>query len=69
MRVGLPHQINFLIDEAGDYGKGVNLVVSMLHYFFLNTTALAKKKSSCMQITAWVKIRIIVCYSISCGGA
>ena len=34
MRVGLPHQINFLIDEAGDYGKGVNLVVSMLHYFF-----------------------------------
>ena len=31
----LPRQIN-LTDEAGDCGKGVNAVVSRLHYFFEN---------------------------------
>ena len=30
----LPRQVNFLIDEAGDCGKGANSVVSMLHFFF-----------------------------------
>ena len=32
----LPRQVNFLIDEAGDCGKGSNSVISMLHYFFSN---------------------------------
>ena len=31
---GLPRQMNFLIDEAGDCGKGANAVFSMLHFFF-----------------------------------
>ena len=30
----IPRQINFLIDEAFDTGKGSNSIVSMLHYFF-----------------------------------
>ena len=30
----LPRQINFMIDEASDTGKGANTVVSMLDYFF-----------------------------------
>ena len=30
----LPRQINYLIDEACDTGKGANTIVSMLHHFF-----------------------------------
>ena len=30
----IPRQINYLIDEAVDVGKGANTVVSMLHHFF-----------------------------------
>ena len=30
----VPRQVNFLIDESVDVGKGANAVVSMLHYFF-----------------------------------
>ena len=30
----IPRQVNYLIDEAVDMGKGANTVVSMLHHFF-----------------------------------
>ena len=30
----IPRQINYLIDEAVDVGKGANTVVSLLHHFF-----------------------------------
>ena len=30
----IPRQVNFLIDEADDMGKGANSICSMLHYFF-----------------------------------
>ena len=30
----IPRQINYLIDEAVDMGKGANAIVSMLHHFF-----------------------------------
>ena len=30
----IPRQVNYLIDEAVDIGKGANAVVSMLHHFF-----------------------------------
>ena len=30
----IPRQVNFVIDEASDTGKGTNTVVSMLDYFF-----------------------------------
>ena len=30
----LPRQVNYLIDEAVDIGKGANTVVSMLHHYF-----------------------------------
>ena len=32
----IPRQVNFIIDEASDTGKGANTVVSMLHFFFHN---------------------------------
>ena len=30
----IPRQLNFIIDEIVDCGKGANSVCSMLHYFF-----------------------------------
>ena len=30
----IPRQINYLIDEAVDMGKGSNAIISMLHHFF-----------------------------------
>ena len=30
---GVPRQVNYLIDEASDTGKGANTVVSLLHHF------------------------------------
>ena len=30
----LPRQVNYLIDEASDTGKGANTIVSLLHHFF-----------------------------------
>ncbi|ORU94956.1 MAG: hypothetical protein A6F71_10095 [Cycloclasticus sp. symbiont of Poecilosclerida sp. M] len=30
----VPRQVNFLCNEAADCGKGVNVVVSQLHYFW-----------------------------------
>ena len=30
----IPRQVNFLTDEARDCGKGANVVISQLHYFF-----------------------------------
>ena len=33
-REAIPRQINYLIDEASDTGKGSNTIVSMLHHFF-----------------------------------
>ena len=30
----IPQQVNFIIDEASDTGKGANIVVSMLDFFF-----------------------------------
>ena len=30
---GLKRQVIFLLDDSWDYGKGVNTVISMLHFF------------------------------------
>ena len=63
---GIPRQVNFLCDEAGDCGKGANTVVSQLHFFF-ETHGLGEKqvflhadnctgqnKNNCMlQYLAW----------------
>ncbi len=29
-----PRQVNFLTDEASECGKGANIIISQLHYFF-----------------------------------
>ena len=39
------HQVNFIIDEASDTGKGANMVVSMLDFFFSHH-ALGESKAS-----------------------
>lgn len=31
---GIPQQVNFLIDEASDTGKGANTTISYVHYYF-----------------------------------
>ena len=46
----IPRQVNFLTDEAGDCGKGVNAVVSRIHYFFANT-ALGRNTFTSTQTT------------------
>ena len=33
---GIPQQVNFLIDEAVDTGKGANATISYLHYYLEN---------------------------------
>ena len=33
---GIPRQINYLIDEAVDTGKGANTFISLLHHCFEN---------------------------------
>ena len=50
----VPHfrqQVNFLIDEAFDTGKGANAVISMLHYYLenhgLNATVLHFNEDNC----------------------
>ncbi len=32
-RKGIPRQVNYLIGEASDTGKGANTVISLLHHF------------------------------------
>ena len=32
----LPRQVHFICDEAGECGKGANVVASRVHYFFGN---------------------------------
>ena len=53
----IPRQVNFVIDEASDTGKGANTVVSLLD-FFSATMASAKPPPVCMLTTAVVRIRI-----------
>ena len=47
----LPQQVNILIDEAFDTGKGANAVISMLHYYLenhgLNATVLHFNADNC----------------------
>ena len=43
-------QINYLIDEAYNVGKGANTIISMLHHF-LNAMAMERARSTCMLIT------------------
>ena len=52
----LLQQIKFLTDEAGDCGKGVNAVVSRLHFSSVRTTALERNKCTYMQTTVLDKI-------------
>lgn len=36
-------QVNYLIDEADDVGKGANATISLLHHFFLQNPGLKEK--------------------------
>lgn len=71
----IPRQINFVIDEASDMGKGANTVVSMLDYFFSHhglgeTTATLhadncsgqNKNNTIVQYVMWRVINIASIY-------
>ena len=62
----IPRQVNFVIDEASDTGKGANTVVSLLD-FFSAIMASARPPPVCMLITAVARIRITPWCSTSCG--
>ena len=32
----IPQQVNYLIDEAVDVGKGANVTISYVHHYFIN---------------------------------
>ena len=53
----IPKQVNFVLDEPSDTGKGANTVVSMLDLFSA-TMASAKPPSVCMLTTVMVRIKI-----------
>ena len=62
----LSKQVNFLIDEGVNVGKGANCVVSLLHYF-LRTMDWEKLMSTCMLTTSVDRIKTTACYNIFCG--
>ena len=67
---GIPRQINFLIDEATDMGKGANNVCSMLHYFFshhgLGETNVHLNADNCCQNknNTVIQVSLVI---ITCG--
>ena len=62
----IPRQVNFIIDEASDTGKGANTVVSLLD-FFPAIMASAKPPPVCMLTTAVARTEITPWCSTSCG--
>ena len=62
----IPRQVNFIIDEASDTGKGANTVVSLLDYFFSHY-GLGESTPVCMLTTAVVRIRTTPWCSTLCG--
>ena len=58
----IPCQVNFLIDEAVDMGKGANSICSMLHYLFLVIMVWENRQYISMPTTASDRIRTILLY-------
>ena len=54
----IPRQVNYLIDEAVDMGKGANAVVSTLHHSSLKYMGLARRTFTSMRTTLGVKTKI-----------
>ena len=63
----LPRQVNFLIDEAGNMGKGANATISYLHYFLANH-GIGEQKCSFTQTTVVARTKIRTYFGISHGG-
>ena len=61
----IPRQINYLIDEAYNTGKGANTIVSLLHHFF-QAHGLGEK-STCTPTIVWAKTKTIPCSNIFSG--
>ena len=56
----LPRQVHFLCDEAGECGKGANVVASRTHYFLEN-------ESTCTLTTVRDKIPLFTtCLGVEC---
>ena len=64
----MPRQVNFVIDEASDTGKGANTVISLLDYFFshhgLGETSVSLHADNCSGQT-----RTMPCCSTCSGGS
>ncbi len=72
----LPRQVNFLTDEASECGKGANIVISQLHYFFThhglgekevflhcdNCTG-QNKNSAMLHYLLWRRMTVVVIFS------
>lgn len=62
---GLPRQVNFLVDEAHLISKGSNVVISYLHFFFINygmcisTAIIAQGKIKPILFCAWRFVPIV----------
>lgn len=61
----IPRQVNYLIDEAVDVGKGANVTISYVHHYFENH-GLEKLMPTCMQ-TILDKIKITTLFGIWLG--
>ena len=62
----IPRQVNYLIDEASDVGKGANTTISYVHHHFehhgLGDTSVH------LHITVRVKTKTIILYGTWPGG-
>jgi len=65
----IPRQVNFLIDENVQMGKGANRTINYnMLITFLSTTDTVKRSLSYMPITVGYKIRTTPSYGTTCRG-
>lgn len=62
----IPRQVNYLIDEAVDVGKGANVTISYVHHYFENH-GLKNLMPTCMQTIVLDKIKITTLFGIWLG--
>ena len=69
----IPQQVNFLIDEAFDTGKGANAVISMVHYYLenhgLHAVILHFNADNCTgqnKSNAVIQVQVHTCRTITC---
>ena len=64
---GVQKQVNYIMDESVNFGKGPNVVISFLHHF-LNTMVMGRKQLCYTVTIVQVRTKIIMYSGISHGG-